>query len=166
MSGSARRGVVASIALVVLVWTVIVAIVFLIWVYRAMAVARGLLPSLTISPGWAVGWFFVPIASLWMPYGVMSEIVDGSGISAPAYAQQTRPLIGWWWACWIGRGVVGTLSGFMGVTENGIAILTNGQVVLLVVSSVIGIGAAVLLATIIRRVIRMQASAVDAGIFA
>jgi len=43
-------------------------VAFLVWFYRAHANLSGLgAEYLTYSPGWAVGWFFVPIFSLFRP---------------------------------------------------------------------------------------------------
>jgi hypothetical protein len=48
---------------------------FVIWVHRMQAntFALGVL-GLRYTPAWAVGWYFVPIVNLWMPYRVMREI--------------------------------------------------------------------------------------------
>src|SRR5262249_29946861 len=44
-------------------------IALLVWVYRANRNARALgAEGLAYSPGWSVGWFFVPLANLVMPY--------------------------------------------------------------------------------------------------
>ena len=55
------------------------AIAFLTWIHRASVNIHALLhtsedPPIRFSPGWAVGWWFVPIASLWMPYQVMKDL--------------------------------------------------------------------------------------------
>jgi hypothetical protein len=50
-------------------------VVFLLWVYRSNTLARALGASaMEHTPGWSVGWFFVPVANLFMPYFVMKEI--------------------------------------------------------------------------------------------
>ena len=50
-------------------------VAFFMWVYRANQNARDLSGNeLEFSPGWSVGWFFVPIAALFMPYRVVAEI--------------------------------------------------------------------------------------------
>lgn len=52
------------------------------------------------TPGWAVGWFFVPIANLFKPYQVVAEIYRASDPSAdPDYwslAEVPRYLLLWW----------------------------------------------------------------------
>jgi hypothetical protein len=49
------------------------------------------------SPGWALGWFFIPIASFWKPFGAMRDIVRASTLDAG--------LAGWllpvWWTLWL-----------------------------------------------------------------
>ena len=103
LSLSDRAYVQAGAALVIagLLFGIAVAIPVWIWMYRAMAIAHERVPSLTISPGWAVGWYFVPIASLWKPYEAMSEISEGSQSGAANWDELVGSLIGWWWAMWL-----------------------------------------------------------------
>src|SRR6266436_5309609 len=50
-------------------------LLFLMWVYRANKNARALgAAGMKYTPGWSVGWFFVPFAGLFMPYWVLKEI--------------------------------------------------------------------------------------------
>lgn len=142
--------------------TLITAIVLMIWVYRAMTTARVLMPTLTITPGWAVGWFFVPIASLWKPHVVMTEIMEGSGDKAVAYDQSGRRLVDLWWAAWIGRMICNVVLTYVGRGETGLQV---SQVWCVIVGAVAGVVAALLLEAIIRRVTRLQAWSSRAGVF-
>jgi Domain of unknown function (DUF4328) len=77
------------------------AIVWLLWQHQATANlwARGY-PWLKTRPGWAVGWWFIPVANLWKPLVTMLELDRRStpdGSRRPA-----SPLLGWWWAAWVG----------------------------------------------------------------
>ena len=56
---------------------------------------------MTISPGWSVGWYFIPIANLWQPLKAMQEIWCAS--AAPAHWKGQRPpgLMYAWWAMWV-----------------------------------------------------------------
>jgi Domain of unknown function (DUF4328) len=49
------------------------------------------------TPGWAVGWYFIPIASLWKPYVAMRDIVRASTLESglPGW------LLPFWWTLWI-----------------------------------------------------------------
>ncbi|MDB4308546.1 DUF4328 domain-containing protein [Akkermansiaceae bacterium] len=50
------------------------------------------------SPGWAVGWHFIPIAMLWKPYQAMAWIRDASQKSL---GLTMGKLLGLWWTFWI-----------------------------------------------------------------
>jgi hypothetical protein len=70
-----------------------------LWTHRACANAHALAgdwvaPSVT--PGWAVGWYFVPFANLVRPYQAMNEI-DSASLSQPS----SDPKLGLWWGTWI-----------------------------------------------------------------
>lgn len=87
------------------------AIVFLRWTYCASANvhrigAQGLGPS----PGWAVGWYFVPIACLGMPFVAMKEIWKASIEPRDWEIVKSTPLLGWWWAFWILSNITGLVA--------------------------------------------------------
>ena len=87
-------------------------VIWLIWQHQATANlwARGL-RDLRTSPGWAVGWWFVPFAWYVMPFLAVREIdVRSSPDGAP---RRASPLLGWWWAAWIGA-QAGPLIGMFG----------------------------------------------------
>jgi len=64
--------------------------------------ARGqhLLPGAndTYTPGWSVGWYFVPIAMLWKPFQAMVFIRDSSQMLGGKTMGNT---LGLWWTFWI-----------------------------------------------------------------
>jgi hypothetical protein len=157
--------IVGLAVLVVLAATVLCAIVVSIWLYRAMAVAHHIDPGLSISPAGAIGWYFVPIAGLWKPYEAMVEIVETSGARRPGKWAFVRDLIGWWWAAWIGRAILGTLQNFMPPNADPAIGVSVPQVVVLLFSEALGIAAALCLATIIRHTAHLQLRAVDPTIF-
>ena len=161
----ASGAVVALAALIVIGAMLLTAIVVSVWIYRAMAVAHLTHPDLTISPGWAVGWYFVPVASLWKPYEAMVEIVESSGARRPGRWAFVRDLIGWWWAAWIGRAILGTIQSFMPANADSGVGVSVAQVVVLMLGGALGIVAAWCLATIIRHVAELQLHAVDPTIF-
>jgi Domain of unknown function (DUF4328) len=87
-------------------------VVYLMWIYRAVsnldAVRTGVpIGPLRFSPGWAVGWYFVPIMNLFRPFQVMRELYRESNPD-----HRSSWLIGAWWTLWIiatmlGPGVTG-----------------------------------------------------------
>ncbi len=77
-------------------------ILVLMWIYRANYNARQLGASdLEFTPGWAVGWYFVPIAWFWKPYQAMREIWKASARPLNWRGQSGSSLLGWWWALWL-----------------------------------------------------------------
>ena len=81
------------------------AVMVLNWIHRANYNARQLgAADLDFSPGWAVGWYFVPVAWFWKPYQVMKEIWRASASPKDWRLQGGSPLLVWWWALWLVRG--------------------------------------------------------------
>jgi hypothetical protein len=84
-----------------------IAVCFLVWIHRAYRNLPALGAQLMrFTPGWAVGWWFVPIAVMWRGYQVTRELWI---LSQPAQAvlptgeriQRRAPLLGWWWAVYL-----------------------------------------------------------------
>jgi hypothetical protein len=77
-------------------------ILFAIWVYTVTKNARELTGDTSrLSPGWAVGWYFIPIANLFKPYQVMRDTWHAS-IEPASWENQAAPkLINIWWTLWI-----------------------------------------------------------------
>ena len=83
------------------IW-LITAVLVLTWIHRANHNARQLgAADMRFTPGWAVGWYFVPIAWFWKPYQVMSEIWRASRHPSYWRGQPVSALLPWWWALWI-----------------------------------------------------------------
>lgn len=74
-------------------------VLFFVWVYRPAYNARALShdPS-KCSSGWAVGWFFIPILNLWVPYRVLKTIMK-AGLPTPdsELPKYERRLLIWFW---------------------------------------------------------------------
>jgi hypothetical protein len=77
-------------------------IVFCCWIYlvaknvRAMGARR-----LKFSPGWAVGYNFIPVVCWWLPYQAMKEIWKASVDPEHWRGIRTDPIVRWWWGLWI-----------------------------------------------------------------
>lgn len=67
------------------------------------------------TPGWAVGWYFVPIAWFWKPYQAMREIWQASVNPTSWREQPVTAALHWWWTLWIvplwGLSIVGWALG-------------------------------------------------------
>jgi hypothetical protein len=140
-------------------------LVWLPWQYRGQRnLHRAGRPGLRFSPGWAVGWWFIPIASLWMPFRAVRELWSRSD---PA---EVRPEVrGWWviamwWAVWIVEIVAAWVSASMVDLHDPASVTTLDVIAqdsVLLVFDVAWILAAVLGVVIVRAVQLRQATLIE-----
>jgi uncharacterized protein DUF4328 len=108
---------ITAIGLIMLVTLVPAYVAGGIWIYSAARNVRALgARGLNTSPGWAVGWFFVPFMSLFKPFQAMDEIDQASAAPTAWGSQRTTALLRWWWAGWL----ISAISG------NAIALFSRG----------------------------------------
>jgi Domain of unknown function (DUF4328) len=80
-------------------------VLWLVWQHRMTANLWARDPNgLRITPGWAVGWWFIPFASLGMPLVAMLELDRRS--TPTGVPRRASPLVGWWWAAWVAQQVL------------------------------------------------------------
>lgn len=58
--------------------------------------------DLCFTPGWAVGWFFIPVANLFKPFKVMNEIWSASHSPQKWQSDEKNRAVQKWWGLWIG----------------------------------------------------------------
>lgn len=90
----------------------VVTIVWFMWIYRTYRNLPALgAAGLRYSPGWAVGYYFIPILNLFRPYQVMQETWKASDVRYDAETNwqslSVPALLGWWWAVHLVSTVVG-----------------------------------------------------------
>jgi hypothetical protein len=141
---------------------VLTAIVWLVWQHRAHAnLHAARVPGLEFSPGWAVGWWFIPVANLVKPFGTVRELVKAS-VADPAWRQaRTWPVIGWWWACLIVGAVAGSAVGVVAAVRSDDP-MSAGSLINLdrlgLVLTAPSVAAAILATLIVRSVAQRQSS--------
>lgn len=107
-SNDLRQGI---IGLIQSWWYILTAIIFLKWIYRASLNAHGFgARHLKFTPGWSIGWYFVPIFTLFRPYQAMKEIWRASHDPIHWENYPGSPLLGWWWFFWLATNIVGQIS--------------------------------------------------------
>jgi hypothetical protein len=100
-----REGTISGLQAILTVATIIV---FGRWIL----VAHRNLPALgaqdlDVRPGWAVGWFFIPIANLWKPFQAMRTLWQAS-CDAPRWKlEDSHWILPVWWTLWL-------ISSFLG----------------------------------------------------
>jgi hypothetical protein len=117
---------------------IIAVIGFMFWTYR---VARNL-PALgtedpEYSPGWTVGFYFIPILNLFRPYQAMLEVWIGSSPKQLDWKEKSQvsvPLLSVWWGVWLASAFVGRMLQGMAQGERGVdELLTHNYLVIAVV---------------------------------
>ena len=98
----------ALVASTIVMVACIVVVAF--WIHRVSANAHALSDDMTISPGWAVGWYFVPIANLVKPYQGMKEAWMASHFRDNWHGEPTPALLIWWWALWLITNILANIS--------------------------------------------------------
>jgi hypothetical protein len=87
--------------LVYLLALALAAFVFLKWTYRVVANARLFDPAMPFRPGWAVGWHFIPLGSLFKPFEYFAEAWRVSQKPAPSVMAGAPRILRWWWGLWL-----------------------------------------------------------------
>jgi hypothetical protein len=128
------------------------------WIYRASANAHSFSNEMTISPGWAVGWYFVPFANLFKPYQAMREIWMASHFRANWHGEPTPGLLVGWWALWIITNILSNLAWRLSVADSSGQML-GATAMLDVVATFLNVPLCLILIAIIRDIARVQAYA-------
>lgn len=135
------------------------AIPWLIWEFRAQSNLKAFGLDPRWAPGWAVGWWFIPVANLAMPLVVMAELWRGSDPAAVPGGWRRRPvgaLLVLWWVAWLAR-----LFSFAAASTGIANVPTFGQAVsharLFAVANAFNAVAAVLAILVVREIERRQA---------
>lgn len=124
------------------------------WIHRAHAnLFAGGYDGLEYTPGWSVGWFFVPLANLVKPYHAMVELWERS------LASTDHSLLRAWWGCFLVGGVLENVGTRMvdkpGAMAFGLSLMATGTALRTV--------SAWLVLTIIRKVTEAQNGMVGIG---
>jgi hypothetical protein len=79
------------------------------WIYRASSNAHAISHEMTISPGWAVGWYFIPFANLVKPLHAMREIWWASHEGSGSF-EENAPILAWWWGLWLTTNIASNMA--------------------------------------------------------
>lgn len=79
------------------------AVMFCLWTFRVAKNAAAMGGRLSITPGWAVGYYFIPIVNWWMPYSAMAQTWDASDPDprSDPYQPRSHALLLAWWLSWL-----------------------------------------------------------------
>jgi hypothetical protein len=159
------QGVVYLLSFPIYIFTIVT---FLIWLHRAHSNLSALdAGNLEFTPGWAVGWWFVPFANLVKPFQVVREVWWESNPDADpnervflSASLRTAPTyMGVWWAMWIIQNVVANITSRVYDPDTMENVAIGG--VLFMVGGVLTAVAAGLAIMVVRDITQRQASRYD-----
>jgi heme/copper-type cytochrome/quinol oxidase subunit 2 len=134
------------------------------WIYRVNRNAHLFSDWMTMTPGWNIIWFFVPVAGLYLPFqGVLQSWQASHAPDDPA-SVPVPPLLRWWWGLWIVTGLLGSASLRLGTRSDTVGgmMFSNWVDVATLFADV---PLAILFITLIRRLSAAQADAMRARMF-
>jgi len=85
-------------------------VIFAMWIYRAAAniIAAGI-AGFDFTPGWAVGWYFIPFANLVQPFRAMRQIWNASDAGG-SDLDRGDPFLTLWWTVWLASNIAANIS--------------------------------------------------------
>jgi hypothetical protein len=137
-------------------------VIFLVWLYRSSS-NLGALRTRTqeFSPGWAVGWWFIPIASLFRPFQAVREIwsqsdpeFDASLGFAPQNTGGAPAYMSFWWFFWLTSNFALNITGRVFDPDDLRTVYPSG--VLFTITGVLSFAAAILLIMVVRDITTRQ----------
>jgi len=101
-------------------------VIFARWILLANRNVRALgAEGLRCTPGWAVGYYFVPIVNLWKPYQAMKDLWQASRNPREWQTVQPGGILPLWWALWIITNILGQISFRLSLEAKGISSLLS-----------------------------------------
>ena len=144
----------------------ITSVIVLKWIYRANMNAHAWTGGMRVSPPWSIGWFFVPVASLWKPFqGVSDTWMASHGLPLSGEAPNHLKV---WWGLWLASGILGSISNRLAWRAETVGPMHMAAGVE-AISTLSSLGAALLFLNIVKRVTRAQTQrlrASDSDVFA
>jgi hypothetical protein len=134
------------------------------WIYLANSNARALgAQDMMVSPGWAVGWFFVPLMNLVMPFMMMRELWKASAKPSDWQLEPAPAAILLWWVLWVASAITSLIA--LQLSMNPEAGAGAASEFLYLLSDLVFIPAVLLFAWLIGKIEAMQTRN-PAGVFA
>ncbi|HEX8197618.1 MAG TPA: DUF4328 domain-containing protein [Pyrinomonadaceae bacterium] len=134
---------------------------FLLWLYRCyknLAALKSGSPEYT--PGWAIGWWFIPFANLIKPLGVVRDLWNESDpdfdpeLNFLSNSVGTPALLGWWWVFWLLSNFSANITGRLSDVESAEGLRTLS--IALIIASLFGIVAAALAILVVKNITKRQ----------
>ncbi len=104
-------------------------VLILMWIYRSSYNTSIKARYMEFTPGWSVGWYFVPIMMIWKPFQAMKEIWRNTAEQAGDSSDSWEVLLGVWWFLWIAGNLVANAAFRMTHRADGVGELIAANLV-------------------------------------
>ena len=138
------------------------AVLFLVWLHRAHSNLEALEASnLQFTPGWAIGWWFVPFANLVKPFQVVREVwwdsdpeIDNEPVFLSESLRSAPTYMGVWWATWLLSNIAANITSRVYDPDT----MSNVEVggLLFIITGVLSVIAAVLAIMVVKDITQRQ----------
>ncbi len=85
------------------------------WIYRVNKNAWQISDHMTVSPGWNIGFFFIPILNLFRPFRGIRETWQASHAPHDPDGEPVPGMMRLWWGAWLISAALGHLSFRLGL---------------------------------------------------
>jgi hypothetical protein len=137
------------------------AVIFGYWIVRANKNVRALgADGLRITPGWALGYYFVPILNLWRPYQAMKDLWRASHNPASWTSAAAGSILPAWWTLWVLSNILGQISFRVMMNAEGIVEL-QAATYLQIVEQAVGIPLCLVAMSLVAQIARAQKDHVE-----
>ena len=134
------------------------------WIHRVNRNAHAITDWMQMSPGWNVGFFFIPIATLWKPFEGVRQAWQASFSPDDPDAEPVPDLLRWWWGLWLATSILGNISFRLSLNADTVSDQLTLDV-LNMVSLLIDVPLAFFLAKMIRDLSAAQSAALKRPVF-
>jgi hypothetical protein len=148
-ANDARQAAIALARSVVQLATIVL---WLRWQHRSQTNLRLRRPDARYTPGWAVGWWFIPIANLVMPYRTMRELWQGSHSDGALTEPSTR--VSLWWVALLAMNSLGVVATQLASTNEIDSVALSAR--FLLASELVAVVAALLAISLVNGITRGQ----------
>lgn len=138
-------------------------VLFLMWIHRTNRNAHSLSGGMDVTPGWAVGWFFVPLVSLWKPFQALDQTWRVSTDPTRWKALDTPFLLRLWWGLYLSSNVIGWLANIVSQERTVKGHLAAGFLTMIAAGLIVGYSLAAI--RIVRTLTARQVASLDAAAF-
>lgn len=133
-------------------------IIFMMWIYRANFNSRALgAQNMKFTPGWSIGYYFIPVLNLWRPYHAMKEIWKTGKNPGAWEGERHGAVLPWWWFFFLFSSALSNASFRISMKAKEIHELISATEIT-IASDMVSIPASIIALVLVGKIYKMQMS--------